>query len=117
MDLLALILAVMAGETTEQEISSAVSAWITAHPEAVTTVQDGAISRAKLDADLQEKTDSVGGLKSALASFNSDIFNDCLVINPNNIFGDYRLKNVTLITENASVETDTPTNVVSVSKI
>ena len=40
-------------------VTSLLSAWLTAHPEATTTVQDGAVTRAKLDADLH--ADSVTG--------------------------------------------------------
>lgn len=58
------------GTPTDAQVGTAVSAWLTAHPEATTTVEDGAISRAKLDADLKEKTDAVPDLKSALS--NSD---------------------------------------------
>lgn len=53
-------------EDFDGDITAAVDAWLDAHPEATTTVQDGAITRAKLDADLKEKTDAVPGLKSAI---------------------------------------------------
>ena len=53
------------GTPTDAQVGTAVSAWLTAHPEATTTVQDGAISRAKLNDDLKEKTDAVPELKSA----------------------------------------------------
>ena len=48
------------------EIEAAVDAWLDAHPEATTTVEDGSISRAKLDNDLKAKTDEVEALWSAL---------------------------------------------------
>lgn len=51
-----------------QYTAAAIAAWLDDHPEATTTVQDGAITRAKLDADLQEKTDAVDDLKSAFDS-------------------------------------------------
>lgn len=54
------------GTPTDAQVGTAVSAWLDAHPEATTTVEDGAISRAKLNADLKEKTDAVPDLKSAL---------------------------------------------------
>ena len=57
------------GTPTDAQVGTAVSAWLTAHPEATTTVQDGAISRAKLNDDLKEKTDAVPDLKSALSSY------------------------------------------------
>lgn len=47
------------GTPTDAQVGTAVSAWLTAHPEATTTVQDGAISRAKLNDDLKAKTDAV----------------------------------------------------------
>ena len=54
------------GTPTDAQVGTAVSAWLEAHPEATTTVEDGAISRAKLNADLQAKTDAVPELKSAI---------------------------------------------------
>lgn len=45
------------GLPTDEQTGTAINAWLTAHPEATTTVQDGAITRAKLITDLQEKTD------------------------------------------------------------
>ena len=54
------------GLPTDEQTATAVSDWLDDHPEATTTVQDGAITRAKLDADLKEKTDAVPDLKSAL---------------------------------------------------
>lgn len=53
------------GTPTDAQVGTAVSAWLTAHPEATTTVQDGAISRSKLNDDLKAKTDVVPDLKSA----------------------------------------------------
>ena len=47
------------GEPDPVVIASAVDDWLDDHPEATTTVEDGAISRAKLNADLQAKTDSI----------------------------------------------------------
>lgn len=58
------------GLPTDAQTATAVTAWLNAHPEATTTVQDGAITRAKLDADLQEKTDMVPDLKQALVIAN-----------------------------------------------
>ena len=54
------------GTPTDAQVGTAVSAWLDAHPEATTTVEDGAISRAKLNDDLKAKTDAVPDLKSAL---------------------------------------------------
>jgi len=55
------------GDPSDEQVDAAVSDWLDDHPEATTTVEDGAVSRAKLDADLKEKTDEVPLLKSALA--------------------------------------------------
>ena len=54
------------GLPTDEQTADAVNAWLDNHPEATTTVEDGAITRAKLDADLKEKTDAVPNLKSAV---------------------------------------------------
>lgn len=48
------------------DIAAAVDAWLDAHPEATTTVEDGAISYAKLDSGLKATADEVPELKSAL---------------------------------------------------
>ena len=50
---------------TDEQVEAAVSDWLDDHPEATTTVEDGAISRAKLNDDLKAKTDAVPELKSA----------------------------------------------------
>lgn len=47
-------------------IESAVDGWLDDHPEATTTVQDGSITKAKLDSNLQGTVDDVADLKSAV---------------------------------------------------
>lgn len=47
-------------------IEGAVSDWLDDHPEATTTVQDGSITKAKLDASLQGTVDDVGDLKTQI---------------------------------------------------
>lgn len=47
-------------------VTEAVNNWLAAHPEATTTVQDGAITYAKLDANLKGEVDQISELKSAL---------------------------------------------------
>lgn len=47
-------------------IEGAVTDWLDDHPEATTTVQDGSITKAKLDANLQGTVDDVAGLKSEI---------------------------------------------------
>ena len=49
-------------------IESAVSDWLDDHPEATTTVEDGSITKAKLDEDLQETVDDVSSLKTEINS-------------------------------------------------
>lgn len=49
-----------------ETIESAVSDWLDDHPEATTTVEDGSITKAKLDSDLQETVDDVGDLKNEI---------------------------------------------------
>lgn len=53
-------------------IQSSVDDWLDDHPEATTTVEDGAITKAKLDSSLQQTVDDVGDLKSA----NSYLYNN-----------------------------------------
>ena len=65
MDTIAIAIA-KKNKPTQEQVDSAVNNWLDDHPEATTTVQDGAITRAKLDADLQQKTDEVSELKSAI---------------------------------------------------
>lgn len=45
-------------------IQNAVEDWLDDHPEATTTVEDGAITKAKLNADLQNTVDDVSALKN-----------------------------------------------------
>lgn len=47
-------------------VTEAVNNWLAAHPEATTTVQDGAITYAKLDANLKGEVDQISELKSAI---------------------------------------------------
>ena len=54
------------GLPTDEQTAAAVTDWLDDHPDATTTVEDGAITRAKLNSDLQEKTDAVPALKSAI---------------------------------------------------
>ena len=58
--------AAQSAQEAAQHTTEHISDWLDNHPEATTTVQDGSITRAKLDADLQQKTDEVSELKSAL---------------------------------------------------
>lgn len=70
MDLLAFIFAISADGVTDEQVQTALNAYIAEHPEAVTTVTDGSITKAKLHDDLageiEQNTADVGGLKSAI---------------------------------------------------
>ena len=58
--------AAQSAQEAAQHTTEHISDWLDNHPEATTTVQDGSITREKLDADLQQKTDEVSELKSAV---------------------------------------------------
>lgn len=62
------------GEVDPQEIADVVAAYLDAHPEAVTTVQDGAITYAKLNSSLKESIDDVSDLKNAINILNDSAF-------------------------------------------
>ena len=55
-----------ANPASEQAITEAVEDWLDNHPEATTTVQDGSITKAKLDNNLQVKVDELDSVKSAI---------------------------------------------------
>lgn len=75
------------GSPTQEQTNDAVEAWLNVHPEATTTVQDGAITRAKLDADLKEKTDAVPDLKSALLFFRKNAMREKVADNLDIVIG------------------------------
>lgn len=52
---------------SQEQVSAAVDEWLDDHPEATTTVEDGAISKAKLNNALQAVVDNVPVLSSALS--------------------------------------------------
>lgn len=54
------------GKPSDEQVTSAVDDWLDDHPEATTTVQDGSITKAKLDSNLQGTVDDVDELKSAI---------------------------------------------------
>lgn len=49
---------------SDAQVEAAVTDWLDEHPEATTTVEDGAITYAKLDSNLKGTVDDVGELKS-----------------------------------------------------
>ena len=55
------------------DIKQSVEDWLDDHPEATTTVEDGAITKAKLNASLQGTVDDVDELKSAFNDFKNGI--------------------------------------------
>ena len=55
-----------ANPASEQAITNAVNDWLDDHPEATTTVQDGSITKAKLDNNLKVKVDELDSVKSAI---------------------------------------------------
>lgn len=63
-------------------IQSSVEGWLDDHPEATTTVQDGSITKQKLDQNLQQTVDDVGDLKSAVSNAESAIFNETDALSP-----------------------------------
>lgn len=79
---------VVNGKVTEWEyidladpevVTQAVDDWLDDHPEATTTVQDGAITEAKLNDSLKADLawqDDVDELKSAFDEFHDDVFTD-----------------------------------------
>lgn len=60
-----IILAAATIALSETQIQESVDNWLDEHPEATTTVQDGSITKVKLDENLQGKIDEVDDLKSA----------------------------------------------------
>ena len=56
------------GSADPAVVEASVEAWLDAHPEATTTVQDGSISYAKLDTTLKGKADAVATLSDEIDS-------------------------------------------------
>lgn len=65
---LAALVQSLGGSADPAVIEAAVNDWLDQHPEATTTVQDGSITNAKLNSDLQDTVDQVGELKTAIAN-------------------------------------------------
>lgn len=63
-----IILAAATIALSETQIQDSVDNWLDEHPEATTTVQDGSITKVKLDENLQGKIDEVDDLKSAFVN-------------------------------------------------
>ena len=72
-------------------IESAVSDWLDNHPEATTTVQDGSITKAKLDSNLQGTVDDVADLKSQVSMMSGEILTDVGDLNVRATDSNYKL--------------------------
>lgn len=64
----------LAPKLSAEDITTAVDAWLDDHPEATTTVEDGAISYAKLNSSLQGTVDDVADLKSEISNLDDELF-------------------------------------------
>ena len=65
---------------TDAQVTTAVDAWLDDHPEATTTVEDGSITKAKLDSTLQEVVDEVPILKDGMDTLLPvNLFNGTLI--------------------------------------
>ena len=58
---------------SDAQVEAAVTDWLDEHPEATTTVEDGAITYAKLDSNLKGTVDDVGELKSDLSELAEEV--------------------------------------------
>ncbi len=65
-----------APEIDPEQLKQDVEDWLDDHPEATTTVQDGAITKAKLDSGLQGTVDSVSPLKNEVESLEDKVIYD-----------------------------------------
>lgn len=67
------------------DVADAVDDWLDAHPEATTTVQDGAVTYSKLDSSLKTAIDEVSTLDTALTALDGKV--DALSAGRNNNIG------------------------------
>ena len=63
----------LGGKPTDEQVTTAVDAWLDAHPEATTTVEDGSISYAKLNSSLKGTVDDVGDLKTHITNLSNAV--------------------------------------------
>lgn len=75
-------------------VTEAVNNWLAAHPEATTTVQDGAITYAKLDTNLKGKVDQISELKSAVKVLSE--YNSANILQQNGTFNNTTSNGVTI---------------------
>lgn len=61
------------GSADPAVIEQAVAAWLNAHPEATTTVEDGSITEAKLAADVLAELGEIDTLKEAITTVEEDL--------------------------------------------
>lgn len=69
---------------TDEQITTAVDAWLDDHPEATTTVEDGSITRAKLNSSLQETVDGASEIVSEMPEVIGKNKYDKITCNPEN---------------------------------
>lgn len=62
----ALLNKVKDNKPTDAQVEQAVNDWLDDHPEATTTVEDGSITKAKLDSNLRGTVDEIGELKEQI---------------------------------------------------
>ena len=65
---------------SDAQVEAAVTDWLDEHPEATTTVEDGAITYAKLDSNLKGTVDDVGELKSDFTDLGLTVANGAICI-------------------------------------
>ena len=54
-------------------IEGAVESWLDEHPEATTTIEDGAVTKAKLDSELQQAVDDVNEIRGQIDHIGDDL--------------------------------------------
>ena len=66
----------LAPKPDPEDVKQSVEDWLDDHPEATTTVEDGAITKAKLNASLQGTVDDVDDLKSAITEISESVIDN-----------------------------------------
>lgn len=74
-------------EIDPEQVKQDVEDWLDEHPEATTTVEDGSITKAKLNASLQGTVDDVDDLKSAITTFEYYTYTDDDLTTDNSYIG------------------------------
>lgn len=79
MDIITYALAKKIGSPSEAQIESAVDNYLDAHPEATTTVQDGSITKAKLNAELSGEIDEISDINDVFVDFNIENLSESVI--------------------------------------